>query len=109
MEQCRSYRIIFDQPRQCADADQVIIYQLLRYADDENQPGAHSIFAKGNAGTAAPDTKNDFIHQIGARMGKCNAVFDHTGVGTLAGEHLFKKSFCIDDLSILRRQLDDFA
>jgi len=107
MEQCRSYRIIFDQPRQCADADQVIIDQLLRHADDENQLGAHSIFAKRNAGTAASNAKDDFINQIGPRMRKGYAIFDHAWVRLLAGEHLFKKFFALINLSVFGKQLDD--
>ena len=44
------YRFISHEPRQCTDADQVIIDQLLRHANDKDQTGAHSIFAKRNAG-----------------------------------------------------------
>ena len=108
-KQCRSYSIVFHEPGQCADTDQVIIDQLLRYSDHEDQARARSVCAKGNAGAAAPDTKNDFVHQIRARMRESDAMLHHAGVGMLAREHLFEKSFCIDDLSILRQQLGDFA
>src|SRR5437762_13615520 len=61
MEQSRSYRIIFHQPRQHADTDQVIIDQLLRNAEPENQAGARSVCAKRNAGPPAPKTDNYLI------------------------------------------------
>ena len=109
MEQSGSYRIIFDQPRQRADADQVIIYQLLRHADDENQPGAHSIFAKGNASAAASKAKDDLINQIGPCMREGNAVFYRAVVRLLASKHLFEKFFRLINLPVLRKQLNDLA
>ena len=109
MEQCRSYRIIFHETRQRADTDQVIIDQLLRHADQENQMGAHPIFAKGNAGATAPDAKNDFVNQIGARMREGNPLFDNTGVHLLACDDLFEKFLRLIDLPVFGKQLDDFA
>ena len=109
MEQCRSYRIIFHEPRQRADTDQVIIDQLLRHADQENQVGAHPIFAKGNAGATASDAENDFVNQIGARMREDNPLFDDTGVHLLACDDLFEKFLRLIDLAVFGKQLDDFA
>ncbi len=109
LEQSGSYRIIFDHTGQRADADQVIIYQLLWYANDENQPGAHSIFAKGNAGAAASNAKDDLINQIGPRMREGNAVFYRAGVHLLASEHLFEKFYRLIYLPVLCKQLNDLA
>jgi hypothetical protein len=109
VEQCRSDRIIFHEPRQGANADQVIIDQLLRHADQENQVGAHAIFAKGNAGVAAPDAKNDLVNQIGAGMGENNTLFDDTGVHLLAREDLFEKFLRLIDPPVFGKQPDDLA
>ena len=109
MEQCRSYRIVFHEPRQRADTDQVIIDQLLRHADQENQVGAHPIFAKGNAGATAPDAKNDFVNQIGARVREDNPFFDDTGVHLLACEDLFEKFLRLIDPAVFGEQPDDFT
>ena len=109
MEQCRSYRIILHEPCQRADTDQVIIDQLLRHADQENQVGAHSILAKGNAGATASDAKNDFVNQIGARMREGNTLFDDTGVRLLACDDFFEKFLRLIDLAVFGKQLDDFA
>ena len=61
MKQRRSREIIFDEPGQRADADQIIVDQLLRHADDKNEMGAHSVFAKQNTGVAAPDAQDNPI------------------------------------------------
>ena len=109
MEQCRSDRIIFHESCQRTDTDQVIIDQLLRHADQENQVGAHLIFAKGNAGATAPDTKNDFINQIGARVREDNPLFEDTGVHLLACEDLFEKFLRLIDPPVFRKHPDDLA
>src|SRR5205809_1269646 len=109
MEQSRSYRIIFHQPRQHADTDQVIIDQLLRNADHENQAGARSVCAKRNAGPTAPNAENDLIDQIGACMWERDTVFDHAWVCLLPREHLFEKSFRLVDFAIVHKQLNDLT
>jgi hypothetical protein len=109
VEQHRSDRIIFHEPRQSANADQVIIDQLPRHADQENQVGAHPIFAKRNAGAAAPDAKNDLVNQIGARMREDNPLFDDTGVHLLAREDLFEKIVRLIDPRVFGKQPEDLA
>ena len=109
MEQCRLDRIIFHESRQRADTDQVVIDQLLGHADQENQVGAHAIFAKGNAGPTASDAKNDFLNQIGARVREDNPLFDGTGVHLLACEDLFKKFLRLIDPAVFGKQPNDLA
>ena len=109
MEQGRSYRIAFHESRKRADTDQVIIDQLLRHADQENQVGPDPIFAKGNAGATAPDAKNDFVNQIGARVREDNPVFDETGVHLLACEDLFEKFLRLIDPPVFGKQAADLA
>jgi hypothetical protein len=109
MKQCRSDRIIFHEPGQSANADQVIIDQLPRHADQEKQVGAHPIFAKGNAGAAAPDAKNDFVNQIGARMREDNPLFDDTGVHLFAREDLFEKFLRLIEPPVFGKHPDDLA
>src|SRR5438046_2429880 len=109
MEQSRSYRIIFRQPRQHADTDQVIIDQLLRNADHENQAGARSVCAKRNAGPTAPNAENDLIDQIGACMWERDTVFDHAWVCLLPREHLCEKSCRVVDVAIVEKQLSELT
>lgn len=108
-EQARAYRIVFYKSCQCADANQVIINQLLRHSDHENKMGAHSVVAKGNASATTSDPKNDFIDQISAGMGKDNAVFDYAGMRPLARENLFEKFLRLIGLPVFSQQLDDLA
>ena len=102
MEQPRSRGFILHHARQCANANQIIVHQAFRHADDKNQSRTLLICANWNPGATAPDTDNDFINQIGSRMGKYDAIFDYAGVFSFAGEDSFEKCFGIIDLSILR-------
>ena len=102
-------RIIFHESRQRADTDQVVIDQLLGNADQENQVGAHLIFAKGNAAATAPDAKNDLVNQIGARVREDNPLFDDTGMHLLTCDDLFEKFLRLIDLAVFDKQLNNFA
>jgi hypothetical protein len=82
---------------------------LPRHADQENQVGAHPIFAKGNAGAAAPDAKNDLVNQIGACMRQDDTLFDDTGVHLLAREDLSEKFLRLIDPPVFGKQPDDLA
>ena len=53
--------IIFDEAGQRPDANQIIIDQPLRDTDDKNQMRALFVFAKRNAGAAAPDAQDNLI------------------------------------------------
>src|SRR5205809_5216212 len=101
--------MIFYNPRQRSDTDQIIIDQQLRHADHENQPRAYSVFAKWNTGPASPDAKNDFIKQVRACMREHNAILHYAGMCVLPREHLLEKFFRILDLPIVREQLNDLA
>src|SRR5882757_7779460 len=97
VEQSRSDRLIFDQSRQRADANQIIAEQAFGDADYENEIRALLTFAEWNAGAAAPDADHNFINQIRARMWKRDSVFDDARMHLLTGEHLLEKSFGLSD------------
>ena len=60
VKQRRSGDIIFDEPGQRADANQIIVDQPLRDTDDKNKT-RRLTFAKRNTGSAAPDAQDDPI------------------------------------------------
>ena len=109
MQQLRSRRFILQQARQCANADQIIVHQAFRNGNYKNQSRTLLVCAHWNPSAAAPDADNDFIDQIGARMGKYDIIFDDAGVLPFTREELFEKSFCIVDFSILREHLNNLA
>ena len=109
MEQARSHGFILHQARQRADANQIIVHQAFRNPDYKNQSRTLLICANRNPGAAAPDTDNDFINQIAARMRKRDTIFDRARVFPFTREHLFEKSFCIVDLSTFREHLNNLA
>ena len=53
--------IILDEPGERADANQIIVDQPSRDTDDKNQMRALFVFAKWNAGAAAPDAQDNPI------------------------------------------------
>ncbi len=61
MKQHCSRDIILDEPGERADANQIIVDQPLRDTDDKNQMRALFVFAKRNAGAAAPDAQDNLI------------------------------------------------
>src|SRR5206468_6869328 len=110
--QSRSDHLILPQPRQCADANQIIAEQAFGNADYENEVCALLIFAEWNAGAAAPDADHNLINQIRARMWKHNAVFDNARMRPLTGEHLFEKSLGLSDFpaaDVGREHVHDLA
>ena len=60
MKQRRSSDIIFDEPGQRADANQIIVDQPLRDTDDKNK-ACPLTFAKQDAGAAPPDAQDNPI------------------------------------------------
>ena len=60
VKQGRSRDIIFDEPGQRPDANQIIVNQPLRDTDDKNKARPLT-FAKRNTGAAAPDAQNNPI------------------------------------------------
>ena len=60
MKQRRSGDIIFDEPGQRADANQIIVDQPLRDTDDKNKTRPLT-FAKQSTSAAAPDAQDDPI------------------------------------------------
>jgi len=79
----RANRFVFEKPGQCANANQIIINQALRHADDKNQI-CGSTFAEGNAWLAAADAEHNLIDQIRAYMRKGNTVLDRARTRLLA-------------------------
>ena len=112
MEQSRSDRFVFYQPRQRADANQIIADQAFGNADDKNEVRTLLICSERDAGAAAPDPDHDFINQICARMWKRDTVFDCARMDLLTGEHLFEKRFGLVDFpadDIQREHVHDLA
>ena len=62
VQQRGSYRIVFYQPRECANANQIIIHQAFWNPDHENQLGTYSVVAKWNSGAAATDANDNFVN-----------------------------------------------
>ena len=109
MQQRRSRRVISHQPGERPNTNQIIIHQAFGNADYKNQTGADSVLTEWKSGVTAPNTNDYFINQIRPCMRERHAVFDHTRMDLLAGEHLFKESFRVLNLPILRHQPDDLA
>ena len=70
----RANRIIFGQSRKRSDADEIILNHLLRHADDENKMNRFAGVFEADAFFAATDAEHDFLHQISARVRKCDAM-----------------------------------
>jgi hypothetical protein len=60
VKQRRSGDIIFDEPGQRADANQIIVDQPLRNTNDKNEARPLT-FAKRNTDAAAPDAQDNLI------------------------------------------------
>ena len=60
VKQRRSRYVIFDEPGQRPDANQVIVDQPLRNTDNKNKARPLT-FAKRNTGAAAPDAQDNLI------------------------------------------------
>ena len=79
----RANRFVFEKSRQCANANQIIIDQALRHADDKNQI-CGSTFAERNAWSTAADAEHNLIDQIRAHMRKGDTVLDRARAHLLA-------------------------